>query len=471
MARKPSTKKMNPEVDIFEDEDVVFDFNSDEETKTFKAKVEKALSDFKAQVDKESAEKRKAHIKQKTTKTYLKEFHQKINEWEYPVTINHDEIIFRKKNLEEYVVKKLNAECPDLKSNPTSKQSEKSNDDPYKQLSTPFYKSKIVEETNAFMQNENAFYRVKSVGDVSVEKLPDKLNKDMSPSEIYSILDEYLYGLTDYKKSISTLLWKIMNNHRPEGALLVSGQSGCGKTEMISLLQKIYPVIRVANGASVIHSGYRNGSYGILVPLYYLLKEAEAHPGYKPIFVIDEFDKFLDNNKGANSHGELSAIPELFRILEGDKVPVQINRDTTVEITTNDVVFIFAGSFSGLAKKNASIGFGTDKHASRASVPSKDKIESTLPPELRGRIEDTVFVDEFTVDDFEKIMRSKKYSPLYKIGKKYGIEIKAKKSFIERVCQKAYDDGTGVRALYSGVMRELNQALFDNPDTKKLILK
>jgi len=345
--------------------------------------------------------------------------------------------------------------------------------------SKPFYESQFGQEREKYKVLGNSFFRAgKPIKKENTENIIEEyqtVDPDWTPQQIYEEFNKHVYGLDNYKRAVSVLIWKALNGYKPKGALLVVGQSGSGKTELLRVLEKIYPLMRVADGSSVIHSGYRNGEQGIKAPMYYLSTQRKAYPDLKPIFVIDEFDKLLDNNKGSNAKGNMDAIPELYRMIEGNKVTVQVNRDDGIrDFDTDDFIFIFTGSFaSSTGNRSAAMGFTSDNsaHAKNSKVPTLDEVNKQLTPEMRGRIEDIIISEEFNKQDYINILNSNLYSPIKKIGKEYGVKITATEQFIDKMATEAYDSGVGVRLLNSAVMRRLNELLFKNPNVKSMKLK
>ena len=294
-----------------------------------------------------------------------------------------------------------------------------------------------------------------------------------SPREIYNKFNERLYGCDDYKKGLSIFLWKILHGYKPEGALLIAGQSGSGKTEAIRILEKIYPNVRMIDGTRLTNEGFKGGCK-IGSEIGQLIDDSHDFPEYPPILVIDEFDKVVfTSEKHETNYIAPPIIPEIYKAIEGCKITVEMGRKDTRTYDTKNLVFILMGSFSSYAKPSQSLlGFGGDaiklKHDERTHMPTKDEILATLPAEMRGRTEDVIYVPELLKEDFREMLDDDRYSPLIRIGKKYGIEISADYSYKDFIAEQAYAEGTGVRELNIRIMRELNAALFDNINIAKL---
>ena len=299
-----------------------------------------------------------------------------------------------------------------------------------------------------------------------------------SPKALYDKLSESLYGVDGYKKQISVFIWKILNNKPVNGVMLVAGQSGCGKTELIRQLQKLYPAMIVVDGTSLTAEGYK-GQNKLGYNVYKLVKLSQDYPAYKPIFVIDEFDKCLLNiltGKFTSTDG--SVLPEILRIVEGTNLTVEIGRDA-VDINTEGMYFIFLGSFAALNKKakkdKPSIGFGCsdekeETNAAEIIIPTKDEIKSVLPTEIKGRVEDVIYLNNFEEQDFINILEHPLYSPIHKLEKGFGIKINVSDRYKKFLAHNAYVEGTGVRYLTSTIGSEVDDYLFDDPDIKEINL-
>ncbi|WP_026528473.1 AAA family ATPase [Butyrivibrio sp. VCD2006] len=305
----------------------------------------------------------------------------------------------------------------------------------------------------AFYKDEFAMY-YDNHGDSEVLK---------TPQTIYEYLDTYVYGHDYYKKMLSVFVWKCVKNHRPNGALLVAGQSGSGKTEMIRALNEIYDNIYICDGSSITPQGYKGNSklYSGLQMLD-MTKDAPM-----PICVIDEVDKLIDRSQsGWNGTG---LVAELLKLLEGGNVNIGTEEKPKI-IDTSRIAFILLGSFSCLDNRHASspIGFSTENIEKKSPSLNRDDVLSMIPPELKGRIEQTIILDSFNEDDYFKIMKDERYSPIKRIEREYSISISISNEKVKKISQDAFLNKTGVRSMNNEINEFVNQQFFENPSIKKI---
>ena len=289
-----------------------------------------------------------------------------------------------------------------------------------------------------------------------------------TPKTIYDYLNSHLYGHIEYKKVISTFIWKAIHGRTP-GTILVAGESGSGKSEMIRILSKIYDSnINIVDGSTVVPHGYK-GTNHLSTQLSVLDFNNEIFP---PILVIDEFDKML--NRGNGSWSETGLLSELLKFLEGGLYNCGTD-DKPRYVRTEKLSVILLGSFSSLTDQVQSytIGFGCNKEDNSRirSTLTKDQILSQLTPELQGRISQIVILNNFTEDDYLKILKDSNYSPIVKLQEQYGVKFFVSESKYYEIAREAFNSLTGVRSMNNKLEAYLDEELFNNPDVKEITIE
>ena len=309
--------------------------------------------------------------------------------------------------------------------------------------------------------DEPDFYDDHYVSSESCSRFKEEFD---TPKKIFDYLEKNLYSHTEYKKAISVYLFNLVNKHKPSGALLAAGESGTGKTELFRVLKKVYPNLTVVDGSSITPQGYRGKNK--LTSGMAALDFASDLP---PVYVIDEFDKLVHKgNAGWSGTGLLS---ELLKCLEGTRINISADDRKEQWIDTSQVGFVLLGSFSNLTDKQSShpIGFNAPDNANnRRSKLTKEMIISELTPELQGRIAQIIILDEFTADDFYKILKDPNYSPVAKIQNEFDIVFKISGKKYREIANRAYEEQTGVRSMNNFIGQYLNEQLFENPDVKEI---
>ena len=289
-----------------------------------------------------------------------------------------------------------------------------------------------------------------------------------SPKSIYEYLDSHVYSHALYKKALALFIWKHINGHK-SGALLVAGSSGSGKTEMIRALSRIYKNIHVADGASLVPTGFK-GNTSLATHLSSLDFLDEKHP---PVLVIDEFDKLVFRSK-SYSWNDTGLIAELLKFIEGGSFNVG-NTDNPKYIDTTGLGVILLGSFSALSEHPSSIpiGFSADiRPKSSVNKPLKqEQIIEQFPAELQGRISSIVILDELTEDDFYNLLKDDRYSPISRLCRDYGLNMTVSEEKCHEIAHDAFVSRTGVRKMNSIVSAYLDEQLFSDHTIKEVSIE
>lgn len=287
-----------------------------------------------------------------------------------------------------------------------------------------------------------------------------------SPKRLYEYLDSQVYSHAAYKKALSLFMWKHLHGHT-SGALLIAGNSGSGKTEMIRTLSRIYYNIHIADGASIVPTGYK-GDSSLTAQISSLDFSSKNNP---PVLVIDEADKLF--HKGTTSWADTGLISELLKFIEGGSY----NIGTTVKpryIDTTGLAVILLGSFSSLTdcKPSHSIGFNADIISGFSShiMLNKKQIMAQLPTELQGRISQVVILDNFSEDDYYNILTDERYSPIVRLSREYGLNLSISDEKYHEIAHEAFVSHTGVRQMNNIVSAYLDEQLFSDPNIKEITI-
>ena len=335
-----------------------------------------------------------------------------------------------------------------------------------------------------------------------------------TPKEIKDILDEYVIGQEEAKKTLSVAVYnhykriKSIQNDKnkkddveiQKSNILLLGPTGCGKTLLAQTLAKILNVpFAIADATALAEAGYVGEDVENILLKLIQAADYDIEKAERGIIYIDEIDKISRKSENPSITRDVSGEgvqQALLKIVEGTtaSVPPQGGRkhphQELLQINTENILFICGGAFEGLEKiieqrtGKKTIGFGaqiqekTEKNRAEVfkEMLPQDLLKFGLIPEFVGRLPIIATLNELDKQALIDIVTKpknalvKQYKKLFKLD---DVELEFEQDSLEAIVNKAIERKTGARGLRSiieDIMRDIMYEIPSNPQIEKCII-
>ena len=346
---------------------------------------------------------------------------------------------------------------------------------------------------------EDEFY------DEEVEENVPELEEIPTPAEIKKVLDEYVIGQEDAKKTLSVAVYnhyKRINSSKEindveiqKSNILLLGPTGSGKTLLAQTLARVLNVpFAIADATTLTEAGYVGEDVENILLKLIQSADYDIERAEKGIIYIDEIDKISRKSENPSITRDVSGEgvqQSLLKIIEGTtaSVPPQGGRkhphQEFLQINTANILFICGGAFEGLENiikdriGKKSIGFGAEIESKKdlkrfevfEEMLPQDLLKFGLIPEFVGRLPIIATLHELDRSALIKIFTEpknalmKQYKKLVELD---GVKLEFEPEALETIVDKAIERNTGARGLRSIVEEIMRDVMFDIPSNPKI---
>ena len=341
----------------------------------------------------------------------------------------------------------------------------------------------------------------------------NELNNVPSPQEIKKILDDYVIGQEEAKKTLAVAVYnhykRIAHEENTQkdddveiqkSNILLLGPTGSGKTLLAKTLAKILDVpFAIADATTLTEAGYVGEDVENILLKLIQAADGDIERAEKGIIYIDEIDKISRKSENPSITRDVSGEgvqQALLKIIEGTiaSVPPQGGRkhpnQELIQINTENILIICGGAFEGLeniikdrtGKKTIGLGSKIDskkeenRYETFKELLPQDLLKYGLIPEFIGRLPIIATLQELDKNALIKILVEpknslvKQYQKLFEID---GVELVFENEALEAIVDKAIERKTGARGLRSIIEEIMRDIMFDipsNPDIIKCVI-